>query len=74
MRALDVVRNARHDLIQPIKNAARQNMTTQANTHASTKSGPPGVSSSSDDSFGSSCESLRLRPQTASMGVIAQGV
>lgn len=78
LRSLDTVRNARQDLSKTCTAAANiapsKSMTIQANTHATTKSGSSEGSSPSDVSGGSTRESLRLRPQTASMGVISEGV
>lgn len=74
LRALDAVRNARQDLSQARNTTDTSMIKAQVNTPATTKSAPPEGASASGDSGGSPLESMRLRPQTASMGVISEGV
>ena len=76
MRALDAVRSAPQGFTPSIasKKVTSKIITTQVDKQATIKSGSSEGSSPSDDLCGSLRESLRLRPQTASMGVIAGGV
>ena len=71
---LDTVRYAQQHLKQASNTIDTSIIKTQVNTPATTKRQPPEGVSPSDDSCGSSRESLRLRPQIASMGVISEGV